>query len=244
MRQQLIAFLRGIRTFLQDKFDDPDSKWPYIIVAAICTIAVIIGTIFFVELTHRTMGDLMADYDTKIFNELWSYRTPPLTKYFVAVTEIGDVMGYVVVFILCIILFAIVMKSWKTIGQLTLVLVLALSSNVLLKQIINRARPVTEHLVTVKTLSYPSGHAMLSMAFYGLLIYLVIHFKMNKLLKVVTVFLLAFLIFSIGVSRIYLGVHYPSDVLGGYVAGFIWVVFCVLIFNLIKIFRRDPSTSL
>ena len=126
--------------------------------------------------------------------------------------------------------------------QLSLILILALSSNLFLKQLINRARPTLEHLVTVKTLSYPSGHAMTAMAFYGFLIYLIFTFKFKKVLKFTIITLLGFLILSIGISRIYLGVHFPSDILGGFAAGFIWVVFCILVLNILKIFKEDPKT--
>jgi undecaprenyl-diphosphatase len=121
-------------------------------------------------------------------------------------------------------------------------MVLALSSNLILKQLINRARPVAEHLVSVETLSYPSGHAMMAMAFYGILIYLFWQFPWNKLLKYTITMVLLLLILSIGISRIYLGVHYPSDILGGYAAGFMWVLFCIIIFHVMKIFKSDPAT--
>lgn len=123
-----------------------------------------------------------------------------------------------------------------------IVLLVAASSNLLLKQIINRARPDADYLVTVKTLSYPSGHAMSAMAFYGFLIYLIYTFNIPKLVKYGIIAFLAMLIVSIGISRIYLGVHFPSDIAGGFIAGFIWVVFCILILNILKIFKEDPST--
>jgi len=121
-------------------------------------------------------------------------------------------------------------------------MLLALSSNLILKQIINRSRPELEHLVTVKTLSYPSGHAMTAMAFYGFLIFLFYGFKIHRFLKFTIITLLIFLIFSIGISRIYLGVHFPSDILGGFVAGFIWVIFCAFVFSIITVFGKDPKT--
>ena len=83
---------------------------------------------------------------------------------------------------------------------------------------------------------------MSAMAFYGFLIYLVTQFNLSKLAKSSIIAGLSFLILSIGISRIYLGVHYPSDIAGGFIAGFIWVVFCILIFNIIELFRRDPKT--
>ncbi|NNE33410.1 MAG: phosphatase PAP2 family protein [Winogradskyella sp.] len=242
MQKQVIHILKGIKKFLQEKFNSPNSNWPYIITAILAVIIVIVGTILFVELTHGIMSELLADVDVAVSEKIWSYKSNWVTNYMIAVTEIGDVWGYVIVFSSVIAIFLLAFKSWKHILQLSLVLVLALSSNVLLKQIINRARPAGEHLVTVKTLSYPSGHAMLSIAFYGFLIYLIYQFKIHRVLKSILIALLIILILSIGISRIYLGVHYPSDVLGGYLAGFVWMIFCILIFNLSKIFRRDPST--
>jgi len=61
-------------------------------------------------------------------------------------------------------------------------------------------------------------------------------------MKYVLVITLITIILSIGISRIYLGVHFPSDIAGGFIAGFIWVVFCVLVFDLIQLFKRDPKT--
>ena len=113
----------------------------------------------------------------------------------------------------------------------------------ILKRFIDRARPSIEHLVSVETLSYPSGHAMSAMAFYGFLIYLFTQFKMNRILKVVAILFFAFLLLSIGISRIYLGVHFPSDIAGGFIAGLIWVIFCILLFNVIELFQRDPRTK-
>jgi undecaprenyl-diphosphatase len=141
-----------------------------------------------------------------------------------------------------IILSIMVFKHWKYVTQIITVLLLSAVSNMILKRFIDRARPGIEHLVSVETLSYPSGHAMSAMAFYGFVIYLFYHFKMNIFLKVGAILVLFVLILSIGISRIYLGVHYPSDIAGGFIAGFIWVIFCILLFDLIEVFRRDPRT--
>jgi membrane-associated phospholipid phosphatase len=123
---------------------------------------------------------------------------------------------------------------------LEIVFVLAISglANVALKQVINRARPDAEHLVSVATLSYPSGHAMSAIAFYGFLIYLFYNFKLNVWVKTLTILILGLLILAIGISRIYLGVHYPSDIAGGYIAGFIWVIFCIVLFHVIDLLRK------
>ena len=88
--------------------------------------------------------------------------------------------------------------------------------NQLLKHIIRRTRPIGINLIKEKGFSFPSGHAMVSMAFYGLFIYLIYKSNLNKETKLLLVILLSMIILFIGVSRIYLGVHYASDVIAGY----------------------------
>ena len=88
--------------------------------------------------------------------------------------------------------------------------------NQLLKRIVQRPRPTEFRIVEESGYSFPSGHSMVSMAFYGYLIYLIYKHVKNKYLKWISIILLSILICSIGICRIYLGVHYTSDVLGGF----------------------------
>jgi len=242
MRKELKMFIEKLKEFLAQKFKKYDSKLPYFIVTFITLLLVVFGTSIFIELTGNLNTDVLTNFDIKTSEYITSFRSPFLTKYFVFATHVGDVWGYLIIFLTCALLFYLFFKSWKYVGQLALILLLALSSNLILKQVINRARPSHEHLVTAETLSYPSGHAMTAMAFYGFLIYLFFTFKINKLLKFGLILLLIFLILSIGISRIYLGVHFPSDIVGGFIAGFIWVVFCVFMITLLKIFKSGPAT--
>lgn len=97
----------------------------------------------------------------------------------------------------------------------------------LLKYFFYRSRPDNPLLKQVRGLSYPSGHAMMSVSFYGLLIHIVWHNVSDILLKWVLIFLLLLLIQIIGLSRVYLRVHYATDVLAGYAIGFIWLMICL-----------------
>jgi len=242
MQKQIKIIITKFRQLLSRLFHKYYKQLPYFITSFIALFFVIGGIALFLNLTDRVNTDVLTKYDTEITQYVTSFRTPPLTQYLIFVTEVGDVYGYIIVFISFSLAFYLIFKSWNYVAQLSLVLLLAFSSNVLLKQIFNRSRPEIEHMVTVETLSYPSGHAMTAMAFYGFLIFLFYRFKINLALKFGVILLLIILIFSIGVSRIYLGVHYPSDVAGGFIAGFIWVVFCALIFDIIRVFRKDPAT--
>jgi undecaprenyl-diphosphatase len=100
----------------------------------------------------------------------------------------------------------------------------------LLKLEVDRPRPdIVPHLTEVHTLSFPSGHAMLSAVTYLTLGALLARVTRNRALKIYLLGLAIVLTFMVGASRIYLGVHWPSDVLAGWLAGAAWAMFCWLI---------------
>ena len=92
-----------------------------------------------------------------------------------------------------------------------------------IKNIIQRQRPISNRIINETGYSFPSGHSMASMVFYGFLIYLINKNVKNKYVKFILTILLTLLIMLIGISRIYLGVHYTSDVLAGFLLGIIHV---------------------
>ena len=87
-----------------------------------------------------------------------------------------------------------------------------------------RVRPVGIALIEQGGYSFPSGHSMMAFAFYGFIIYLINKSNMAKKKKIVITTLLSILILLIGVSRIYLGVHFASDVLGGFILSLIHLI--------------------
>ena len=103
--------------------------------------------------------------------------------------------------------------------------------NQLLKRILRRPRPTEFRIVEETGYSFPSGHSMVSMAFYGYLIYLIYRYIKNKYVKWTLITILSILICLIGISRIYLGVHYTSDVLGGFLLS---ISYLVVYISLIK----------
>ena len=107
---------------------------------------------------------------------------------------------------------------------------IALSSLALmfaLKHLFNRPRPDTPLLFHADGLSFPSGHALFSITFYGLLLYMVYKSDWKKEVKWLVIVLLLILILVIGFSRVYLRVHYATDVVAGFCVGFIWLTFAL-----------------
>jgi undecaprenyl-diphosphatase len=118
---------------------------------------------------------------------------------------------------------------------------IALSSLALmfgLKFLFERKRPLTPLLEQARGLSFPSGHALMSVTFYGLIIYIVWHSIRNRTLKWTLISLLLLLILIIGFSRIYLRVHYASDVIAGFCVGLLWLVICVWVLNQIEKYSK------
>lgn len=241
MKKQIIEFLQSLKSILRDKFHQYNDKLPFIITIILALIVVVVGINVFVELTNTLESDLVIKYDAAITKYVISYRTPTLNNFLQFVTNLGDLNGYIVITVICSLLFYFKFKNWRYVVQLVFVIIVSGLSNLALKEVINRARPTAQHLVSVETLSYPSGHSMSATAFYGFLIYLCYFLKINKWLKVSLIFLFSLLIVGIGISRIYLGVHFPSDIAGGIIAGTIWLMFCVLIFNIIDLFRKEEA---
>lgn len=107
--------------------------------------------------------------------------------------------------------------------------------NQLLKRILRRPRPTEFRIVEETGYSFPSGHSMVSLAFYGYLIYLIYRYIKNKYIKWSLIVLLSILICLIGISRIYLGVHYTSDVLGGFLLSISYLVVYISLIKNLKI---------
>lgn len=107
------------------------------------------------------------------------------------------------------------------------------------KSLIERPRPPIDlRLIEIGKYSFPSGHSTLSMVTYGLLIYFVCKYVQNKILKSFLITLLTLLIISIGFTRVWLGVHFPTDVIGGFALGLCIVLICIWILEFFKIFKN------
>lgn len=107
----------------------------------------------------------------------------------------------------------------------TVNLALAALLNVALKMLVQRPRPEGFRLAVESGFSFPSGHSMAAMAFFGLIVWLVWHYEQDRRQRLLLTVAFSAVIVLIGISRIYLGVHYASDVLGGFCAAIIWLVF-------------------
>ncbi len=243
MKFFLVKIIGWIKKFLREKLHLRGEELPYYIIIGVALILFGIALNTFIELTDELAENELGKFDDSVSAYIVSFRSDGLTSFFRFMTDMGDRFAYIVISVLLGAYLYLRHKNWKFIVQTVLVLLLSTATNILLKSVINRSRPAHEHLVEVNTLSFPSGHSMSAMGFYGFLIYLTLVSKIPLVLKVSLAIVLVITILSIGISRIYLGVHFPSDVAAGFVGGLIWVTFCIVLFNIISLLRKRKTES-
>ena len=191
---------------------------------------IVITILLFMLLGYAIETDLTLAIDHCIYSHLITFQSDGLTSLFKLITFFGGTLWLVILGI------ALLMISAKVnIVHIPFNMLIALLSYRILKGIYMRPRPDVLRLIYESNYSFPSGHATLSMVTYGLLILELYYRIKNKKIRNLSCALLAFLILGIGISRIYLGVHYFTDIIGGYLVGLILIFIDVLLVEKKKI---------
>ncbi len=177
------------------------------------------------------------DFDFKVFGFLENYVSDRNNKIMNFFTFLGKHDFLIPANLILIAFFLFKKHKWYSI-KIPAIALSSLALMVLLKNLFNRPRPDIPLLYEAAGLSFPSGHALMSVTFYGLLIYIIFKMVQSRQLKWTLIVLLILLIIIIGFSRIYLRVHYTTDVIAGFSIGFLWLVFAVHTLNKIEKYSR------
>lgn len=173
----------------------------------------------FVIIIKNVFTGKIADFDIKIYNEISKYINYKTTTIAIVITTIGS--AYIIIPIAFLSLFY---KDKKIPKYIWINLICIFVLNQIMKFCIARQRPNINQLVSENGYSFPSGHSMVSLAFYGFIIYLIYKNIENRKVTNIVIVLSSLLILLIGVSRIYLGVHYASDVIGGFAVSLMYLM--------------------
>jgi membrane-associated phospholipid phosphatase len=172
--------------------------------------------------------------------EAWTQQhiTPLHTTLMLTVTELASV-GFVSVVTALAAAVMAHQRSGYWLGRLALSVPGGVLLNEVLKYAFHRARPALEHpLVELPSYSFPSGHALAATVFYGFVAILLWSYVAPKVWRVVIATLVVVLVLMVGFSRVYLGAHYPTDVLAGFLEGVAWLGLAGMITN-----RHRPVTT-
>ncbi|MDD2505051.1 MAG: phosphatase PAP2 family protein [Bacilli bacterium] len=185
---------------------------------------ILVLSLLFISLLVLLLFNKTSFLDDYFYNKLILLESNNLTNYFLFITKFANSITIVILSVISLI--PLIFKYKKTLFLIGAIIISTIL-NQSLKHIIKRDRPIVINKIIENGYSFPSGHAMASVTFYGFIIYLIISSKMSPSKKWILSLLLLFLIINICLSRIYLGVHFTTDVLAGVMLSCILLVITI-----------------
>lgn len=208
-------------------------------VEMLVVMAVFFASLFgFILITRRVFVLKNVEMDSKVFEFFAPYINDTNTAIMNFITFFGK-PGFLIPANLCIIAYYLFIRKhkWYSIK----VPAIAISSLLLmfgLKRLFARQRPNNQLLEAATNFSFPSGHALMSVTFYGLIAYIVWQSVKNKTLRWILILLIILWILVIGASRLYLRRHFYSDVVAGFAIGFLWLVLSLQLIGRMEKYSR------
>lgn len=182
--------------------------------------------LIFVFMVRLLLADQVHYFDEFVYKYVTYFKNDYLTTFFKIMSFLASTT-----FLLFVTVFIMVFIKKKNVGfYVGLNILLCFLLNQSVKLVFGRARPEFINLIEEGGYSFPSGHSMVSLAFYGFFIYMIFHKRYSKKKKVLLSIPFALLTLLIGISRIYLGVHYASDVLAGFALSMAYLIIYVKLF--------------
>lgn len=188
----------------------------------------LLGAIWgFAELADEVLAGTTQRLDEAVLTWVAGHRSALADHVAMEITALGNVTT------LAVLILTVSVFLWLSHHRISVALLMIAVAgggilNSVLKEIFNRPRPtIVEAATDVTSLSFPSGHAMASFIAYACVAFLVGRLEPTRTMRVLTWSFAAIIILAVGASRIYLGVHYPSDVLAGFTAGLAWLAFVI-----------------
>jgi len=189
----------------------------------------------FIYLAREVISGDTQEFDEWVLNSLrynGNTKLPIASMWFTGLlADITVLGGATIIFIItaAVVFYLMIQRQYEFMWLILIATIGGVLLSLGLKEIFARERPpLIFHLLTVKSMSFPSGHAMMSSVVYLTQGALLAKTRSNKNLRVYILIVAIILVFLIGISRIYLGVHYPTDVLAGWSAGLAWASLCWL----------------
>ncbi len=214
----------------------------YFILASVLLLAFVLLT-FWIAMSGAGSGSVNR-LDRSIENNMVSFRTDQsLVNVMLAITDIGSPQVALVIVILLFFIIMIV-RHKRVIELFLLGIVGGELLALIIKMVIERSRPVNVFMLAAQGYSYPSVHALLSVILFGGIAFLADHFARGRAVKWLITIISICLIFLVGFSRIFLGVHFATDVLGGWLLGGSILLFIAAIFKKIHIHKKDELKML
>jgi undecaprenyl-diphosphatase len=191
----------------------------------------VVSSLAVAVLSYHVLGGILEEstrsMDLRIMDVIYRWRSPTLTRAMMVATNLGA--AYPIAALVLMMVPPAWRKRRREVLALAIIFIVGVLIHSLLKGIILRPRPAISPLVEESGYSFPSGHAMNAFVFYSAVAFLCYRLMKRKALSLLVTLLAAGIVVLVGFSRVYLGVHYPSDVAGGYLVGVWWLAMALLI---------------
>lgn len=233
------TFLRRLIRWLRARLHSLYAAGGVLLVSGLLLAVVCLLTLS--ELSEEVLSGETLGFDEAVLLRVAEYATPRLDGYALQITALG---GWIVVLAIMVIVAAVLLllgERWYSVMLAASVLG-GWMIGPLLKGLFARDRPdvVDWRVPHAGMASFPSGHSIMGMVLFATLAYIVHRLGQRWWVSVLAIATAAAVVAMIGATRVYLGVHYPSDVLAGYLVGFAWAMFCAAAVELLRAERPDP----
>jgi undecaprenyl-diphosphatase len=210
-------------------------------VAVVSLVVAVLSLFLFAWIADNVSHERAKSFDLMVRNEVHRYASPDMTRTMSGISFLGG-GGLVLAAVVALILF---LRFRRRRAALWLVVTLAGATvlDLTLKYAFHRPRPAPFFGPLPHTFSFPSGHSLFSFCFYGVLAGLIAARVRSPWLRGLIWTVAALLVSAIGLSRIYLGVHYPSDVIAGYLTASLWVATMIFLDRWRKQRKANSGTS-
>jgi len=205
-----------LKKFIKNRFNINKQNGLYLTLGVVIASLLIFVFLNFIEDLFDKSALLI--FDSHVLGVIHNLRTPFLNKIMLFITYMGE-WGNITVLFFIILTILIILHKWRYLYSLTISLISAELFIYIVKNLVGRHRPpVTNALILLTDFSFPSGHSYIAVAFYGLTTYFLFDILTSKILRTLVLIFGTILVLALGFSRLYLGVHWPSDILAGFAA--------------------------
>lgn len=198
--------------------------------------------LFFKMLENFANQEMLIDLDIWINAHIQTLWNPFLNTIIIFITNLGGTMILSISSIVLLIFF-VSQNKWRYSTLLITAMTGGKVIQTMAKYVVSRDRPL-DSLIEATGYSFPSGHATMSAIFFTLLIYYFKNHIFDKTKKYLAISICAFLIIAIGFSRVYLGVHWLTDIIAGYALGLFWLTLLILFLEVISTIFKEKITML
>lgn len=233
--------------FIKNRFNINSKNGLYLTVGVV--LVSFFTYVFFNFIEDLLGNETLAVFDLNLLGRVQNIRKPLLNIFMLSVTHLGD-WQTILIFSIILITVLAVLDKWKQIIAISISTILGETFVYITKNIIKRPGPPLRYILFLeKDFSFPSGHSFISIAFYGLIFYFIFDFAKSKIVKILSIFVGCALVILISFSRIYLGIHWPSDVFASLASGIVMITIIITFlkidnkFGLIKATKKQKQIN-